>query len=456
MYRTELGDAFRPSDSIKLLSAHHLIEEYFAAATSKDRNGIAQQIEQLGLDPVAVGRLVRLRTHWPALAGGGVYYINQKRGPYDAKYFVGLPPAYDRSRPWPLVVKLPTTQAFVTEPPPDAKDIVKIYTAWIKEELARHDDAVVVMPLLDLKELYGPGYAGMNDALQPVIDVADRVNIDPARVYLIGHSEAAHAVWNLALHCPTYFAAINPLAGAASADWQRLRLMNLSNVLPVVWCDDSDDIIKPIASKSLVKALRALKLDVEFVETKDLGHAPSDAVIEECYGKLRARTRELYPKSVSLQSNRPDSVFNRNDWVQIWQPFSPGDDRRLYFRHGSGYMVVDQNPWRLDATVQANRFNVTTDNVESFRIYLNDQMVNLRAPITVIVNKRVRFEGLVKAGIAEMLKDQLLLGRGWRYYCGQIDIDLAPPATQTTTQSTTQPTTRPHKGRIIVGPAADQ
>ena len=354
------------------------------------------------------------------------------------------------------MVKLPTTQAFVTQPPADAQDVVKIYTAWIEHELARHSDAVVVMPLRDSKESYGPGYAGMNDALQPIIDVADRVNIDPARVYLIGHSEAASAVWNLALHYPSYFAAINPLAGAAGADWQRIRLINLSNVLPVVWCDDSDDRVNPEDSKSLVHALRGLKLDVDFVETKNLGHAPSDAVTEECYGKLRARTRELYPKSVSIQSNRPDSIFNRNDWVQIWQPFSPGDDRRLYFRHGPGYMVVDQNLWRLDANREANRFNVTTDNVESFRLYVNDEMVNMKNPVSVIVNGKSRFKGIVKPSIVEMLKNQLLMGRGWRYYCGQIDIDLAPPSTQPTTQSSTLPSTQPHKGRIIVGPEADQ
>jgi predicted esterase len=456
MYRAELRDVFRPADAPKLLAAHRLIEAYFATPKAADRGKVVAQIDAIGLDPIAMGRLVRLRMHWPMLAGGGVYYINQKRGPYDAKYFVGLPPGYDRTRPWPLVVKLPTAQAFAVRPPPDARDTIAIYTGWIHDEVSRHNDAVVVMPMLDLKELYGPSYAGMNDALQPVIDVADRVNIDPARVYLIGHSEAAHATWNLALHCPTYFAAINPLAGAASFDWQRLRLVNISNLLPVVWTDDSDDVVKPEASKSLVKALRGLKQDVEFVETKNLGHAPDETVVQECYDKTRARVRELYPPGVSIQSNRPDSVFNRNDWLQIYQPFSPGDDRRLYFRHGTGYMVVDANTWRVDATITANTFNVTTDNVETFRIYVSDQMVDLKRPVSVIVNKKGKFEGLVKPSTADMLKDQLTLGRGWRYYCGQIDIDLGPPNLQPSTQSSTQPTTRPHRGRIIVGPAADQ
>ena len=46
-------------------------------------------------------------------------------------------------------------------------------------------------------------------------------------VYLIGHSMAAHAVWNIAIHYPTYFATINPLAGSADQSWQRIRLGDL-------------------------------------------------------------------------------------------------------------------------------------------------------------------------------------------------------------------------------------
>ena len=42
----------------------------------------------------------------------------------------------------------------------------------------------------------------MNRVIQPMLHVAGRVNIDPARVYMIGHSMAAHAVWNLGAALP--------------------------------------------------------------------------------------------------------------------------------------------------------------------------------------------------------------------------------------------------------------
>src|SRR5262249_9880497 len=163
-----------------------------------------------------------------------------------------------RARPWPMVIKLPTADAFVGKDPRPPADLVAVwYRDWMDQELARHPDAIVLMPLLNLDELYGPSYAGMNTVMQPMFHTADRLNIDPARVYMVGHSMAAHAVWNLALHYTTYFAAINPLAGSASQEFQRVRVMNLRNVLPVVWHDSTDLVVKVDMSRALVRILRA-------------------------------------------------------------------------------------------------------------------------------------------------------------------------------------------------------
>ncbi len=459
MYRAELGPLFRAGSTERIYTAHQLLERYFAGSPA-ERKAIPAQLDALGLDLNVIGRIARLRMHWPAIEGGAVFYVNERNGPYDVRYFFGVPRGYDRAQARPLVIKLPTPNAFLTDPRPDGNRVIAIYNTWIQEELAHHPDAVVLMPLLNLDELYGPSYEGMNCVIQSMLHIAGRVNVDPTRVYMIGHSESAHAAWNLALHYPTYFAAFSPLAGGAGADWQRLRLVNLRNVLPVVWHDADDVVVKVDSSRSIVKVLRGLRIDVDYQETKNIGHAPTPAIADERYDKMRARTRELYPHELSLQSNRPDTLFNRNDWLQLWQAITPGKDRRLYFRHGSGYMPVFQNPMRADAKITGNRIDVTTDNVESFRIGLNDQMVNLTQPVTVVVNKRAKFEAIVKQSAEEMLKDQLLLGRGWRYFSAFIDVDVVPPATRPTSgpatgPATTGPTSRPHRGKITVGPTTD-
>ena len=423
MYNRELGNLYKPDQADKVYEAHQLLETFFAAHTAPERQSLVIKLESLGLDANLLGRLTRLHIDWPAL-DAGVYYINEKVGPDDVRYFLGVPKDYDRTRPYPLVVKLPGAAAFVTDPPPDADQVVRMYDAWGNDELAHHPDALVLMPLLNLDEGYGPSAPGMNSVIDALQNVTTRVNVDPTRVYLIGHSMSGHAVWNLALHYPTYFAAINPLAGLASADWQRLRAMNLRNVLSVAWNDAGDTIIPVAKARDWIHVLQRFKCDVDYVETQNIGHVTTAAILDERYNKMRARTRDLYPRAVALRSNRPETMFNRNDWIQVYQMLHSGEDRKLFFRHGTGYMTIYDSTCTLEATLSSpTKLDISSDNVETMRFYFNDQMIDFSKPLAIVVNGKTRFDGLVKPSIAEMLKDQLFLGRGWRYYAGVVDID---------------------------------
>ncbi|HEX4054427.1 MAG TPA: hypothetical protein VHX86_09190 [Tepidisphaeraceae bacterium] len=425
MYRAELGDRFDAAQTPRLIAVHDLLEKYFAESSSARRKEIVGKIDAVGLDPSIVGRLARLRMGWTALTPG-VYYINEKNGPLDVRYFLGIPKSYDVARAWPLVVKLPVANAFLTQPPPDAQRVAQIYSQWMSDELSAHPDAIVLMPLLNLDELYGPGPVGMNLVMQPIFDAAGRANIDPARVYLIGHSMAADAVWNLAIHYPTYFAAINPLAGSMHDAWQRFRLGNVQNILCVVWHDASDDVVNVDESREIVRYLRHLQYDVDYTETQTVGHMPSPGILEDEYRKLRGRVRNLYPRQVFIQSNSADTIYNRSDWVQIYQPMSPGEQAKVEFSRGSQGMYLYQNGFRaVGEIVDSHTINLTTRNVRLVRLYLNDQMVDLDHPVKVVANGRTRFEAIVPQSTQEMLKDQMFLGRGWRYYTGVIDLDLS-------------------------------
>jgi hypothetical protein len=286
---------------------------------------------------------------------------------------------------------------------------------------------------------------------------------------MVGHGMGAHATWNLSLHYSTYFAAINPLAGAASQDWQRIRMMNLRNTLPVVWHDANDDIIKIGHATALVNLLKQHKYDVVFEQTKQLGHVPPPQIVEKLYTTMRGRQRELYPKQVSVRSSRPDPTFNRVDWVQLYQPLTPGDEHSFFLRRGSGKITLNQNAFSCQAAIiAANKIDARTENVETMRFYVNDQLMDLTKPVTVIVNTKTRFEGMVKTSIDEMLKDQVFLGRGWRYFSAAIDIDLAPSSTKpstrvagaairpTTTQATRLYFTNDEGKNVFIAPASSR
>jgi hypothetical protein len=182
---------------------------------------------------------------------------------------------------------------------------------------------------------------------------------------------------------------------------------------------------------------------VYYEETKGVGHVPSAAIADQCYAKMRARSRELYPAHVSLQSTRPDTMFNRIDWVQVYQPMNSGKESKIFFSRGSGHMVVYPAAWTVDATIDRNKNAIvaTTKNVQSLRFYVNDQMVDFGRAVSVIINGRPRFEAMLKPNIEEMLKDQQFLGRGWRYFTAVIDIDFGAdkPASSPIPRSASRP-----------------
>lgn len=451
LYRVELGSLFQPDKADAILQAHALLEAYFAAPSLAQRRSIVKSIEALNVDPAIIGRLTRVRARWAALAPG-VYYVNEKRGPFVVRYFLGVPKGYDRTKASPLVVKLALIDALLNQTPADAAAVTNLFNGSVSAELAKHPDAIVLMPLPDLANLYGPSTAGMNDVIQAMLHAADRVNIDPARVYLFGQSLSAFSAWNLALHYPTYFASFAAMSGGIRADWQRSRLINLANTLPVFWADADDKIVRPDLSRNVARSLKNLKIDAEFQETKGLGHTPSDAILDDRYARLRSRVRPLYPEQVWVESTRPESVFGRADWVQMWQPAAPGKDHIVSLRRG-GFINIFDNAESIRATRTGNHIDLIADNVDSLRLFLNDQMIDTSRPISVTVNKKTKFEGKITPSAEEMLMDQLTLGRGWRYYTAVLDIDLVDrPATNPTTRPTTAPTTPTRRRGITIGP----
>lgn len=131
-------------------------------------------------------------------------------------------------------------------------------------------------------------------------------------------------------------------------------------------------------------------------------------------------------------------MFNRMDWVQMYQPINPGQDKRMLFGRGTGTMVVLENTFSVQAAFGDNRIEAITDNVDTLRIYFNDQMIDFSRPVSVVIakNPKVRYEGMLKPDLDTMLKDQLFIGRGWRYFTAVVDLELRPqPAT---TRSTTR------------------
>lgn len=451
-YRHEFGDQL-PLERLKTLYEAHLwVEAYFTDLPTQAREQVIRQIETSGVTPADVARLCRIRLGWRDVEPG-VYYIHDRIGPTPVYYFVGVPEGYTPARPWPAVLMLPTATAFVARRPVgevSGDEVARTYTRWLQAELRARPGYLFIMPLLHLTELWGPGYAGMNNAIRPLLHANETFAIDPRRVYLRGQGMSGHAVWNLALHYPTYFAAVNPLAGGASYDWQRARLINLRNTLPVVWHDRDDPAVPVKASRDLVAVLRQNRIDVLYEETRGVGHIPGPELDQRLFTQMTGRTKDPFPRVVSLRSNRMDLAFLRNDWVQVWEPADPGQETRHVFRWGGSSMWTFQNVLTLEArlsgprgTASGNRIELQARNVGSVRLLLSDELVDLSRPVSVVWNNRTLFEGPVEASHRATLTDQLLLGRGWRTYTAALDLTLTPAANTAPATAPASPSSPP-------------
>ena len=88
----------------------------------------------------------------------------------------------------------------------------------------------------------------------------------------------------------------------------------------MVWHDAGDKVVPVKQSRDLMKVLKRYNIQTRITnETKNVGHVPTGEMAERIYRALPPE-RELYPVQVTLQSNRPETLFNRIDWLQSINP----------------------------------------------------------------------------------------------------------------------------------------
>lgn len=107
------------------------------------------------------------------------------------------------------------------------------------------------------------------DALLGLLDeMEEKYRVDKDRVYVTGLSMGGYGTWNLACAAPQRFAAIAPICGGGQRVGAKLLVM-----VPI-WAihGDSDAVVPPINSETMVEAVKAAGGDVRYTLVKGGGH----------------------------------------------------------------------------------------------------------------------------------------------------------------------------------------
>ncbi len=184
-------------------------------------------------------------------------------------YFYNLPANYDPGRSYPLFCFIHGCCVFNENVLPDTFTGSAVASAWASYKQQASDPVIAVWPTRPQSDTtsgwtvqYLQLVSAMFDALMA------EFNIDPDRVYVMGHSEGVHAAWDLIGLRPGFFA-----AAWLNNGWQGSAPVATLKQVPFWVFSSQGDTAVPVAdSRTMVMQLRHAGATAIYTEFSSAGH----------------------------------------------------------------------------------------------------------------------------------------------------------------------------------------
>jgi poly(3-hydroxybutyrate) depolymerase len=338
---------------------------------------------------------------------------NAEGGP--TKVIVRVPAGYDPARPWPVVIGLHGTGGQAAE-----------YVGFVQSLLGdRGNEFLTACP----QEIRGDTFYGtLDESAQPLEllrELRRRYRVNSDRVYLTGYSLGGHGTTFICLMHADQFAAGIPLAGTLNVPQRDALhpyvLANLQNCpLLLVWGENdtggpngADSPTGGITGENrrVMKTVAKLGLPIEGIELPGVGHGnirpPPDKFIE-----YTTKTRPHFPPRVSHVCRYPSQAHGY--WLRarkfLGKPWEKNEIPPITLRQGDDperrqteQLLEQLRTFR--GRIAGQRIEIDLERIARLEILLSDEMIDLDAPITVVVRGETRFEGAVTRRVAVMLEE---------------------------------------------------
>jgi hypothetical protein len=243
-----------------------------------------------------------------------------------------------------------------------------------------------------------------------VLAVIERVqaqyHVDPDRVFLTGMSNGGIGTWLIGMHHAQRFAGLAPMASGLDSVLMPF-LANLRTT-PVYIIHGTKDQVMPVElSRTISRELAAIGYPHIYREHEREhpmagGHFFPREELPDLVTWFNAQRRNPLPTALTVV--REASHFQSFGWVRIdaTDPIAAFADDLVSKRDE---LTKKKRYARLDASVTApNRIEVETGLIQRYTLFLNDQLVDVSKPVTVVTNKQVSFEGMVAPSVEILLR----------------------------------------------------
>jgi pimeloyl-ACP methyl ester carboxylesterase len=242
--------------------------------------------------------------------------------------------------------------------------------------------------------------------LATVQHVRRRYHVDPDRIFLTGMSNGGIGAWLIGMHHAPLFAGIAPMASGLD-DVLMPFLANLRNT-PIYIIHGAKDQVMPVElSRSISRELAALGYPHVYREHQREhpmagGHYFPREELPDLVMWFNRQRREPLPTKLTLV--REASHFQQFGWVRLesTDPVATFSDD-LVDKHDE--RINRREYAKLDATIVGpNRIEVKAERVQRYSLFLNDQLIDVSKPLTVLTNGQVSFEGPVTPSVETLLR----------------------------------------------------
>ena len=288
------------------------------------------------------------------------------------------------------------------------------------------EDYVIACPTVPMGAWFTRGAEEL--VLETIRSVQRRYHIDPDRVFLTGMSNGGIGAWVIGMHDAPLFAGIAPMA--SGLDHVLMPFLANLRSTPVYMIHGAKDQVMPVElSRTITKELTRLGYPFVYREHDREhptagGHYFPREELPDLVTWFNAQRRNPLPTSVTVV--REASHFQSFGWVRI-----DTTDAIAAFSEDlvskRDELTRKKRYARLDASVTApNRIEVETSLVRRYTLFLNDQLVDLSKPVTIVTNKQVSFEGKVVPTVETLLRQARLRQDARQLFSAQLSIQVLP------------------------------
>ncbi len=421
-----------PPTELDVASAEALCREYLESDDDQLRSRISRQLAAYDGKVELVVATLKRRSFVPLKSGyhaelAFVSSAMQEKYPKDLLYFI-VPDNYDEKKPTGLIVFLhggglntSRDAAMYTMQLPDSDSSPDEFQSG---RMLEATGMITVGPSAPGKGKSAYRWC-LQESEQYIADVIEdsksRFNIDPDRVFLLGHSMGGFGAFHHALKQPDRFAAIIVSSGAWDCGfWPVLR------GTPMCIVQGRHDAEKgsrwhytDVAyARHTVEILQRERLEYTYFEHDGThGFSENRADIAKYLDSAKQLKRDPYFPHIAVATPQGFtwSYLNRvrhNRWLSIDETL----DGKIEFDELDA-QGEDFDEWRLDhrrrqhdgssleATNRGNNlFDVKARNIKKFTVWLHPQMIDIKKPVVIVVNGREQFRGLVKPSLTVALQ----------------------------------------------------